>query len=266
MSRVPEELRHAAHDAWVAAGEDQRQAIKALKKVPAAAGYQRLGKIIHRWGAGFNARRGYQDRHRPGRPSSLSQLDLDRAVEILKGGFMFGCIPRAYPSFSYACDESEELRGILARAKISRKHLLVRIKTAAPGLVFRMQSVKAAFNAKQKKDRMRDCRWHIRKSDRYRLQTFYVDAKKMYVSASPVKAWLDGSEETDTIPDLRAETRTVLHFYAVVNACGGPVALMYVTGTTGLARQQPYLVRLTSSQQLSTMNPCSIQTIQWRGS
>lgn len=158
---------------------------------------------------------------------------------------MFGSIQRGFPSMAFACEESQELRDILARSNISSSHLLVRIKKAAPEMVHRLQHVKAAFNKKQKQDRRKACREHLRKSDRWRKQVFWVDAKKMYIQASSMKAWVDNSEPIATVPDLRTEGRKVLHFYAMVNACGGPVALMYVTGTSDHVTEQKYQVQST---------------------
>ena len=243
MSRVPEPLRHAAHDAWLEANGNRRLAVTILKKSPAAIGKHRWGRLIDRWGSGFNVRRGYQDLHRCGRRSHLSQQDLDRAVAILEEGYMFGCIQRGFPSMTFACEESQELRDILQRARISSSHLLVRIKRAAPEVVHRMQHVKAAFNKRQKDARKSACRWHLRQSPRFRKQVFWVDAKKMYIQASSMKAWLDSSQPIATVPDLRTEGRKVLHFYAMVNSCGGAVALKYVTGTSDHTPEHHYQVR-----------------------
>lgn len=242
MKRTPKPLREAAEAAWLSANGDRKKAIGILKKSPVATGRHRWGRLIIRWGRERHMRPGHRDLPRSGRPSHLTQQDLDKAVEILKGGYMFGCVPRAFPSMPFACVESEELRDILERAKISEDQLLKRIKEAAPEIVYQMQHVKAAFNMRQKKARKSACRALLRKSDRYRKQIFWVDAKKMYLQASSMKAWLDSSEPIATIPDSRTEGRKALHFYAMVNACGGPVALKYVTGTSGLVTEQQYKV------------------------
>ena len=242
MPKASEALRHAAHDAWIQANGDKRIAIKLLRQHPEAAGITRLGRFIATWGPGLQNRDGFKDAARPGQPSHIQQVDLRRAAQILKQGYPFNHVTRAFGSFQHALDESAELRGILESSQVSVAHLLRRIKAHDPTLYFGKQPVKAAFNLKQKADRVRASKKLLRQTDHWRQQVFWVDAKKMYVTATSRMAWLDGSQPVTTISDSRTDGRVALHFYAVVNAKGGPVALKYVTGTSDLQCDVKYQV------------------------
>lgn len=242
MPRVSEQLRHAAHDAWIEANKDRRRAIQLLRQHPEGAALARPGRFIMKWGAGFQQRRTYADAPRSGRPRLVQPADVKRAAEILVAGYDFNGIQRGYGSFQHALEESEELKQILQRSGVKSAHLLRCIKCVHPEIVFRVQPVKPAFNLKQKKARVRDSKRLMKRSDRWRQEMFWVDAKKMHIKATPRLAWLDKTQLTATVPDSRTDGRVTLHFYAMVNAKGGPVALKYVTGTTGLQSDAQYLV------------------------
>ena len=70
----------------------------------------------------------------------------------------------------------------------------------------------------------------------------------MHVQASSLKAWLDVSRAVPTIPDQRCDGRVTLHFYAMVSALGGAVALKYVTGTSDHKGHQQYKVCTHTSE------------------
>lgn len=72
----------------------------------------------------------------------------------------------------------------------------------------------------------------------------WLDAKKWWVRPEKLRVW--GSKAGGRIiadhPSLFMSGKTVcLHYYAVVNAELGPVAIMWVTGTTGMRKR--YKVR-----------------------
>lgn len=72
----------------------------------------------------------------------------------------------------------------------------------------------------------------------------WVDAKKFWVSPKRLRVW--GSKKQGPIiashPSVFMSGKQVcLHYYAVVNAELGPVAIKYVTGTTGFRKR--YRVR-----------------------
>ena len=250
-ARVDDATRKAAHDAWIAACGHRRTAIKILKGSPGVTKQHAWGKLIKRHGEDFSTRHSFADKSRPGRPSHLTQAALERATAIIKAGFKFDSMQRVWLSSPQAFRESAELRSIAEEARLTHAHLFTRIQEAAPELQYAMQQVKQSFNMKQKRDRQRSCRGHLRKSARFRKRVFWIDAKKMYVQASRLKAWLDTSETIPTVSDQRCEGRTVLHFYAMVNAVGGAVALKYVTGTSDLKGGQQYKVRTFFS-----IHPC----------
>ena len=242
MTKTSAAVRHAAHDAWIQAKGDKSRAIRLFSQHPEAASISRPGRFIQRWGAEFAKRRHYQDAHRPGQPSRIQQSDLERAAKIVKQGYPFNNVTRAFTSFPHALKHSAELQTILKRSNVSQKHFIRRLTQNDDTLFFGKQPLKAAFNLKQKRDRMSACKKHLRQSSHWRQQVFWVDAKKMHVQATPAKAWLDKSQPVTTIPDSRTDGRVTLHFYAAVNAKGGPVAMKYVTGTTDLQSAIQYEV------------------------
>lgn len=218
MPGVSPELRHASHDAWIAASGNKRKAIKAVKQHPECATVSRPGRLVDEWGKGFAKRRSYEDAPRSGRPRQLQPSDVQRAAEILKAGYAFNSMQRGYGSFQQAVHQSAELKQILQRSHVTSAHLLRCIKHAHPEVVFRKQPVKAAFNLIQKRSRVRACKRLRKRSNRWLDGMFWVDAKKMHIKATTRKAWLDSSEPTQTVPDSRTDGRVTLHFHAMVNA------------------------------------------------
>ena len=252
--------RKAANDAWVEAAGDKRRALEILRQDPRAAGCSRPDRWILRWGYDYYKRRSFQDSARSGRPKQLSDAAAQQAATIIKAGFLVGSIKGWYSSLTQALEDSEQLRDILSTAGITRKHLLQRIKKVDPDVVYGMLHVKAAFTNDEKYLRIKVSKQLIRmftQAASLAKRVFWVDAKKMHVSLDSQQVWFDSEDKPDTVEDVRAQGARgrlkTLHFYAAVNACGGPVHLVFITGTTGLQRSPPYRVRPQQLRQFSDL-------------
>lgn len=242
--------RQAARDSWLRADGDLHEAVRLMRLDPRAAGCGRPDRMILRWGRDNTNRDSLTDLPRSGRPRQLTKAATIRAAAILKAGYTISGVHKCYSSFKHACSQDEELQSILITADVTRKHLLACIGIEDPSAVFGMLHVKNAFTLSERRGRIKDSKKMLRNFSRaatYSQRIFWIDAKKMHVSLASQKVWFDSTDQPDTVEDVRAQGARgglkTLHFYAAVNACKGPVALIFVTGTTGLQRDPAYRVR-----------------------
>ena len=247
---MSKEHRRAARDAWLQASGDKAQAIQLMQQDPRASGCKRMDRMLIRWGRDFEKRGTLSDQARSGRPKQLPDAAALRAAAILKTGYKASGVHKCYSSFSHALSLNQELQSILQTAGVGKKHLLQGIKNVDSSPAFRMLHIKNALTHEERSERMRISRHMIRefsRADCFSKRIFWIDAKKMHVSLKSQKVWLDSENPPETVEDARAQGARggwkTLHFYAAVNACQGPVAFVFITGTTGLQRNPPYRVR-----------------------
>lgn len=239
----------AARDAWLKADGDKTKAVQLMRQDPRAAGCKRMDRMVITWGRDFKARGNFEDKARCGRPKQLTDAATLQAASILKAGYSTSSGRRCYTSLSHAAKNSQALQGIVKTANVSKKHLLRKITKIDKGAAFRVLHIKNAFTQPERSQRSRVSKQMLRNFSRaasFSQRIFWVDAKKMHVSLKSQKVWLDNEEPPDTIEDSRAQGARgglkTLHFYAAVNACEGPTAFVFITGTTGLQREPPYRV------------------------
>ena len=254
------EQRKAARDAWLRASGDKKKAVQLMRQDPRASGCIRMDRMVSRWGRDFEIRGVFADQPRSGRPRQLTDAATLQAASILKSGYMVSGVHMCFTSSSQALTYSDELRSILKTANIGKKHLLQMIK-AVGGPAFKMLYVKNAFTHSERSRRMQISKQMLRSFSRaasFSNRIFWVDAKKLHVSLKSQRVWLDSDNPPDTIEDVRAAGARgglkTLHFYAAVNACQGPVAFVFITGTTGLKRDPPYRVSFSSRLPVSTVS------------
>ena len=74
----------------------------------------------------------------------------------------------------------------------------------------------------------------------------------MHIVLSTRKVWVDRTVsmrvKSDAWLPRSGKDRRTLHFYAMVNWCVGPVASVFVTGTSGLQQVKSYTVSHWSSK------------------
>lgn len=137
--------------------------------------------------------------------------------------------------------------------KPSLGYLLQCMKKFDPTLTQKQAKARPALSEAQKADRKEKAAILIAKDDNYFKRVFWIDAKTIYMTPMRGRyAWNNCNHQHRVIEDERFKpSRKVvkLNYYACVNYLKGPVAIIFVTGTTGL--KSKYKVNLTIYDLLS---------------
>lgn len=239
-------MRLAAHEAWVEAKGDHQTALQLFKKHPGSSEIKRPGRFMQRWGNSFVIRKSLGDKQRCGRPRKLDSETVSRAAQCFKQGFTQDGNSQPFTSMNEAIELSAELRGIMTAHHLSPRTLLRNIQKSQPLLRKRTEDLKPPMNSRLKQLRMAACERLLEHGDRYFRRVFWIDAKTMHIVPSARKVWVESTAALPVRTDSRlprsGRDRRTLHFYAMVNWCVGSVALRFVTGTSGLQHEHPYMV------------------------
>lgn len=245
-------LRLIAFQAWSQAGGDYKTALKLFKQHPSSSKCKRPDRFIMRWGRGFTERRSFIDKQRPGRPRRLSKATVDRAAGLFMAGFTQDGSQQHFSSLNEALDISAELRSIVSSHYIAPRTLLRHMQKSHRNLVQQSEDLKPILSTRLKQLRIAACEKLLKNSDEWFYRLFWLDAKTMHIVPSTRKVWVDRTVPMRVKSDARlprsGKDRRTLHFYAMVNWCVGPVAIVFVTGTSGLQQAKSYTVSHWSSK------------------
>lgn len=246
MGGKDEEMRVAAHEAWIEAKGDLKAARHVFKKHARSSTCKRPGRFLQRWGKEFIFRKGFKDRKRTGRPRKLSSETANRAAEaFMKGSVQNGKV-QPYVSINEGLDMNPALKDIVSTHTMSPRTLLRNMQQVQPKLKKRTEDIKPVMNSRLKQLRMRACQQLLQFSDQYFRRIFWIDAKTMHILPTARTVWMEAGAPIPVRSDPRlprsGRDRRTLHFYAAVNWCVGPVAIRFVTGTSGLQHARTYTV------------------------
>lgn len=266
------ELRVRAHEAWLLGRQDvmSRGLAPTHRRIMAAAvkrfNYRRPGhgvsavaEFIRRWHQRLEATGTVQDKPGRGRKTRLTDNACREAVAILVAGQRDG-----YGAFSPFFDIEHPLRAssrprkIMADARIKPTTLWRRLVMFDRTLKRKMMYFKPTLTAEQKKERVNVCRQlvHMQQTkprlfSDYLRCTFWIDAKKMYLSPTKAKVVCSSMSPVHNLAhglkSPKKQDQLVLYYYAVVNYFVGPVMIVFCTGTTRMPgeRYKVYRVRIT---------------------
>lgn len=236
----------AALQAWSQAKEKRTAALKHFRLHPCYTSCKRPGRFLLRWGRDFPSRNSLSDKKRSGRPRKLTAATVKRAAEVFIAGYTRDGIQQSFCGINEAIELSPELKSIVTSHNMHPRTLLRNMQAATPTLVKRNEDLKPILSTIQKQQRVNACINLLRFKDPYFWRIFWIDAKTMHISPGRARVWVDSSApmrvKTDSRMPRSGRDRRTLHFYAMVNWCVGPVAIRFVTGTSGLERTKTYKV------------------------
>ena len=246
MGAKDEGMRLVAHEAWIQAKGDHREALQLFRQHPGSSGCKRPGRFILRWGKEFSIRKSLSDRKRSGRPRKLDAASVSRAAKVFTQGHPHNGGSLPFTSINEAVEQSSELKEIVSTHAMSPRTLLRNMQKARPDLVKRTEDLKPPMDSRLKQLRMSACDKLLDHGDQYFKRIFWLDAKTMHIVPKAKKVWIESRAPIPVRSDPRlprsGRDRRTLHFYAMVNWCVGPVAIRFVTGTSGLQHEHPYMV------------------------
>lgn len=240
------EMRSAALQAWNQSGGLHQEALKLFKQHPRAHTISRCGRFVRRWGQGFAQRQSFSNKKPTGRRRKLDNETLDRAVGIFVAGNQQQDQPQPFSGINEALELSTDLNEIVTAHDMHPRTLLRNMQKALPSLKKCKEDLRPVLTERLKQQRLDACKQLLGYSDQYFRRIFFLDAKTMHIVPEAREVWVDTSQpmpiRTDSRKPRSGKDRRTLHFYAMVNWCVGPVALIYVTGTSGLKPAKTYTV------------------------
>ncbi len=132
MGGKDEEMRVAAHEAWIEAKGDLKAARHVFKKHARSSTCKRPGRFLQRWGKEFSFRKGFKDRKRTGRPRKLSSETANRAAEAFMKGSVQNGKAQPYVSINEGLDMNPELKDIVSTHTMSPRTLLRNMQQVQP--------------------------------------------------------------------------------------------------------------------------------------
>ena len=246
MVTYDESMRLAAFVAWIQADGQYKQALQLFKKHPGAQGISRPDRFMKTWAKRMSQSKSLKDKQRSGRPCKLSRDIVNRAAQLFLAGNTQDGSKAPFTDLNEAFSKCPELRAIVSVNEMHPQTLLRNMQKVNPGLVKRKEDLKPVLNARLKGKRVTACNQLLGHSVAWFRRIFWLDAKTMHICPTARRVWVDKKHPMPVKSDSRmprsGRDRRTLHFYAMVNWCGGPVAIIFVTGTSGLQHAHPYTV------------------------
>lgn len=238
--------------AWIQAGCDYKKALQLFRMLPCSQGISRPDRFLKEWAWRISKACSLHDKQRSGRPRKLDKDTVDRAVQLFLAGSTQDGNQTGFSDLKEALSSSPELQSIVSTHDMQPQTLLLNMQEANPNLVKRREDLKPMLTNRLKQQRVTACNKLLQYSDAWFRRVFWLDAKTMHIAPTARQVWVDSSVPMPVKKDTRmprsGRDRRTLHFYSMVNWCVGPVAIMFVTGTSGLQHAQPYVVSQLASK------------------
>jgi hypothetical protein len=240
--KYSEAIRKAGATAWHQANGDAARAIKlfAAKHPTECAAMPRPEKNLQRWAEEWADRPDYSDKHRSGRQRVIQdEARLRMCAAALKRTRMIGGTRRHYTSIQEAARYEKVIRNTMEEYGVTADHLLRACKRIYPNLTTGRERRRRYLTKQHRAKRMRLAKRLLRKAQYYWKKVFWLDAKHFYIVPPTFRVFCDKKDKSAIyVEDPHARTTPIcLHYYAAVNWFTGAVALVWVTGTTGLKKR-----------------------------
>ena len=245
-----------AADAYLEANKDPKEAAVLLKdKLGGLMGLSRPAAYCQKWGERRLQTHTVADAPRSGAPKKLKEEHVDAVITSLSFGYIrldtSGPTRVPFSSWSFFTNNDPTAVSVLASTGVTPRHLLRACQATLPTLKRKKIQLRVWLRPATKAERVADSQTLLGKTDRWFFSVVWVDAKTLYINPTTAYAWVNTADMAGH--KLEREDRRVrpkkslavkLKFYIAVNALYGPVALVWVTGTTGMAADRlpiPYL-------------------------
>jgi hypothetical protein len=249
-------LRNWASDCYIKANGSASEADELL--TAEISGRFNLAKPIEycrKWGQRRLATGGVTDATRAGRPKLLTVDWIDQCITALSWGYIRieTAGPKRVPfrTWSQFCSWSPVAKACLDATGVTSAHLLRACQLSLPTLKRVKIHLKVWLAPATKNARVAAATKLLSKHADWFKSVVWVDAKTLYINPKNTYAWVNTASMSPH--DLVREDKRFkakgnellkLKFYVAVNAVCGPVALIWVNGTTGLKADRlpiPYL-------------------------
>lgn len=237
--------RQTAYDCWRDSGADIRRACAAFRAHPHGASEKNASRFIHRARALLGANGSLHSPRRTGRKAKVTAEQAQRALDLLWKGYVSEGRRRYYTSIKQACDNNKGLAAIIKECGCKPRTLLSAMRQLEPTCRRRREAVKRLLTAENRAARLASSRalleWPLDKLRR----VFWIDAATIYCSPKSLAVYAPpGSHLVITderVPSHSTQLRK-LKFYICINAILGPVALVFITGTSEHRTEEEWLV------------------------
>jgi len=254
-------LRNLAADCYVRANRNASEAAELLKaELDGKRSVPRPERFCRRWGERRLASGGVEDAPRSGRPNKLTEDWVDRCITALSHGFEMptstGTKTVPYRTWSQFCQNDPTALECLEETGVTPAHLLRTCVATVPTLKRVKIQVKVWLKPEIKSQRVAAAAKLLDLPPAWFESVVWLDCKTMYINPTNYYAWVDTATMSphDLVKEdkrcrARGKELVKLKFYIAVNAKCGPVALVWVTGTSGLAYDRfppprgPYLTK-----------------------
>ena len=200
-----------------------------------------------------------EDAARSGRPKKLTEEWVDSCITALSHGYEMetttGTKRVPYRTWAQFCQNCPTAMQCLEATGVTPAHLLKTCLATLSSLKRVKIQVKVWLKPEIKAQRMAAAAKLLELPPAWFEGVVWLDCKTMYINPTSFYAWVDTATMSphDLVKEdkrcrARGKELVKLKLYIAVNALCGPVALVWVTGTTGLAYdrfpppQGPYLV------------------------
>lgn len=235
-----------AINAWELAHHNLAEAVVEFNRLNPNHGVSNVKNFIRRWVSNLEETGDLNTKSKKWKKIKLSNQVLANCVEQLASGGQGLYKDIGYSSINEAVRDNTYLKWVVSTKKVSLGYLIQCMKKYDPTLSQKQAKARPALTDAQKADRQEKATILAQKDDNYFKRVFWIDAKTMYMTPMRARyAWSNSKHQHLVIEDERFKpSRKVvkLNYYACVNQLKGAVAIVFVTGTTGL--KSKYKVQL----------------------
>jgi hypothetical protein len=182
----------------------------------------------------------------PGPNCKLPVEEVKRGRDALLAGYFNEGHQRYYTSIVKACESNPTLAAICKQYDVSPRTLLHHMRKIDCTCYRRRMVIKRKLTIPTKLLRTHSCKSLKKWSVRRLRHTFWIDAATIWLhpKARLVYAPADAElVESDERAPANSKQLRKLKFYICINAIVGPVALVFITGTTGMEKEVQWTVR-----------------------
>lgn len=207
-------------------------------------------RFVQKWGTFWE-----QHRHVRGRSSSCGRHRKlsDEEAELLVADLMNWAglgLKGPFKSLAQLKKVSARAKKILTAAKAADSTVISTLKMIEPKLAYKKLTVKQKLSNKQREERLRVARHHVRVRGKKLDTVVWIDAKTMYMTIKTRCGWVRVDDEIpfETTRPASKKQPITLRYYIGVCGRAGAVFLTFYTGTTGMpANRDPQRTYLVSS-------------------
>lgn len=240
-------LRLSAIECWFESKKEIGLAVRLFKnRNPNLHPGMNYARFIRNWVDNLTKHFDLYPHYGEGRPVKLPVEAAQRAVELLWDGHVVEGKKRYFRSIAQAVALKPELKAITKKYDIKPATLLRHMKDVEGDVRLRLEVVKRCLTDDNKAQRLKSSKqlmlWPLERLRR----TFWIDAATIYIVPKSQRVYAPPDahmvETDDRMPNHSSQLQK-LRFYVCINAILGPVAIKFITGTTGLHTEEEWLVR-----------------------